>query len=222
MANPYHHALSCVKVWGGTVEDYIKIHDWFDASKEHFGDFRHRALRHHSQGIYEAERLFGGTDHTILPIKVQLGIALGLTEGGGAAHIAGGCLEEGADRLGIGAGDVPAIDGVTEGFGMHGRAIAVDQAAAIEFADALAAAPGIVKKSVTLLAAPIPDLLLQAVPLSSVADIEYSEGVSSIKRNDRNRVVTIGPKDDYLQHEYFSHRANAIAWVRPAPKPTPA
>jgi FAD/FMN-containing dehydrogenase len=37
--------------------------------------------------------------------------------------------------------------------------------AAIEFADALAAAPGVVKKSVTLLAAPIPDLLLQAVPL---------------------------------------------------------
>ncbi|KQW29162.1 ABC transporter permease [Rhizobium sp. Root274] len=30
------------------------------------------------------------------------------------------------------------------------------------------------------------------VPLSSVADIDYSEGVSSIKRNDRNRVVTIG------------------------------
>ena len=32
----------------------------------------------------------------------------------------------------------------------------------------------------------------QAVPLSSVADIDYSEGVSSIKRNDRNRFVTIG------------------------------
>ena len=31
-----------------------------------------------------------------------------------------------------------------------------------------------------------------AVPLSSVADIDYSEGVSSIKRNNRNRVVTIG------------------------------
>ncbi len=30
------------------------------------------------------------------------------------------------------------------------------------------------------------------VPLSSVADIDYSEGVSSIKRNDRNRVVSIG------------------------------
>ncbi|MBX3600155.1 MAG: FAD-binding oxidoreductase [Rubrivivax sp.] len=37
--------------------------------------------------------------------------------------------------------------------------------AAIEFADALASAPGIVKKSVTLLAAPIPDLLLAATPL---------------------------------------------------------
>jgi len=37
--------------------------------------------------------------------------------------------------------------------------------AAIGFADALAHAPGIVKKSVTLLAAPIPDLLLAATPL---------------------------------------------------------
>ena len=37
--------------------------------------------------------------------------------------------------------------------------------AAIEFGDALASAPGIVKKSVTLLASPIPDLLLAATPL---------------------------------------------------------
>jgi FAD/FMN-containing dehydrogenase len=36
--------------------------------------------------------------------------------------------------------------------------------AALEFGDVLASSPGIVKKSVTLLAAPIPDLLLQAVP----------------------------------------------------------
>lgn len=32
----------------------------------------------------------------------------------------------------------------------------------------------------------------QFVPLSSVADIDYSEGPSSIKRHDRNRVVSIG------------------------------
>ena len=36
---------------------------------------------------------------------------------------------------------------------------------ALGFGDALASAPGIVKKSVTLLAAPIPDLLLAATPL---------------------------------------------------------
>jgi hypothetical protein len=59
MANSYHHALSSVKKWGGEVEDYLPIHDWFDASKEIWADFRHRALRHHAQGIYECERTFG-------------------------------------------------------------------------------------------------------------------------------------------------------------------
>ena len=42
--------------------------------------------------------------------------------------------------------------------------------AAIEFADALASSPGITKKSVTLLAAPIPDLLLAATPLLKGSD----------------------------------------------------
>jgi hypothetical protein len=59
MANPYHHALSSRHKWGGEVEDYIAIHSWFDESKEHHGDFRHRALRHHAQGIFEAQRVFG-------------------------------------------------------------------------------------------------------------------------------------------------------------------
>jgi hypothetical protein len=61
MANPYHHAVSSQRKWGGEVEDYIRIHTWFDESKEHHGDFRHRALRHHAQGIFEAERVFGQT-----------------------------------------------------------------------------------------------------------------------------------------------------------------
>lgn len=59
MANPYHHACSSAKKWGGVPEDYQEIHDFFDASKEHYADFRHRALRHHAQGIFEAERVFG-------------------------------------------------------------------------------------------------------------------------------------------------------------------
>lgn len=61
MAHPYHHSLSSVKQWGGEVEDYQKLHEWFDASKEMFADFRHRALRHHAQGIFELERTFGKT-----------------------------------------------------------------------------------------------------------------------------------------------------------------
>jgi len=61
MANPYHHALSSQRKWGAEIEDYIALHTWFDESKEHHGDFRHRALRHHAQGIFEAERVFGHT-----------------------------------------------------------------------------------------------------------------------------------------------------------------
>ena len=59
MANPYHHALSSVAKWGGAVEDYLPIHQWFDESKAHLADARHRALRHHTMGIFECEKLFG-------------------------------------------------------------------------------------------------------------------------------------------------------------------
>ena len=52
----YNHALSSVKKFGGKVEDYIKIHEWFDESKGFYGDLRHRALRHHTQGIVECEK----------------------------------------------------------------------------------------------------------------------------------------------------------------------
>lgn len=61
MAHPYHHALSSVNKWGGTPEDYLPIHNWFDESKQITADFRHRALRHHAEGIFMCERLFGIT-----------------------------------------------------------------------------------------------------------------------------------------------------------------
>ena len=73
MAHPYHHALSSVKKWGGCVEDYQHIHDWFDESKAHMADFRHRALRHHSEGIFTAEKIFGTTltnsDGRVVPVR---------------------------------------------------------------------------------------------------------------------------------------------------------
>jgi hypothetical protein len=61
MAHPYHHSLSSVKKWGGVVEDYQRLHDWFDESKQITADFRHRALRHHAEGIFMLETIFGKT-----------------------------------------------------------------------------------------------------------------------------------------------------------------
>jgi hypothetical protein len=59
--HPYHHALSSVKKFGGIVENYMRIHEWFDETKKYFGDARHRALRHHTAGIFWCEEKFGDT-----------------------------------------------------------------------------------------------------------------------------------------------------------------
>jgi hypothetical protein len=61
MAHTYTHAETSAKIFGGKPEDYQALHNWMDAPKECFADFRHRALRHHAQGIFEAERVFGIT-----------------------------------------------------------------------------------------------------------------------------------------------------------------
>ncbi len=59
MTHPLYHSNNSARLYGGKPEDYTAIHDWLDATKETFADFRHRALRHHSQGCFEAERVFG-------------------------------------------------------------------------------------------------------------------------------------------------------------------
>lgn len=73
MTHTVFHAQSSVRKWGGRVEDYLPIHDWLDATKETFCDFRHRALRHHSQGVFEAERVFGhairNSDGVSVPVR---------------------------------------------------------------------------------------------------------------------------------------------------------
>ena len=61
MADSYHHAMSSARKWGGTPEDYLPVHNWFDGSKAIMCDFRHRALRHHAEGIDAAIKLFGPT-----------------------------------------------------------------------------------------------------------------------------------------------------------------
>ncbi len=61
MAHPWHHAERSARLFGGQAEDYLEIHNWFDESKAHMPDLRHRALRHHSEGIFLCERIFGVT-----------------------------------------------------------------------------------------------------------------------------------------------------------------
>ena len=61
MAHPFHHALSSSKKFGGIPNDYQAIHDWFDQTKAHMPDVRHRALLHSSFGIFLCEQVFGKT-----------------------------------------------------------------------------------------------------------------------------------------------------------------
>lgn len=56
---PYIHAQNSVSKFGGKIEDYLPIHDFFDSSKAHLPDMRHRAIFHSSFGIYIVERIFG-------------------------------------------------------------------------------------------------------------------------------------------------------------------
>lgn len=74
MAHPFHHAQSTARIWGGKPEDYQAIHDWFDDTKSTYADFRHRALRHHTYGIFECERVFGVTitnsDGRQVPVRI--------------------------------------------------------------------------------------------------------------------------------------------------------
>jgi hypothetical protein len=73
MAHPFEHAQSSAKKFGGRAEDYLVIHSWLDESKAFFPDFRHRALRHHAEGIFLCERIFGvvitNSEGTQVPVR---------------------------------------------------------------------------------------------------------------------------------------------------------
>ena len=73
MSHPLFHSISSQKKHGGTVNDYIKLHNWFDETKSAFPDMRHRALRHHSEGIFWLEQQFGtyitNSDGKMVPVR---------------------------------------------------------------------------------------------------------------------------------------------------------
>ena len=74
MAHCYYHALSSVRKWGGRPDDYLPLYQWFDQSKAILADPRHRALRHHAEGIFMLEALFGATivnaDGRTVPVRL--------------------------------------------------------------------------------------------------------------------------------------------------------
>lgn len=56
---PLVHAKISVRKFGGIAEDYIEIHNWFDQTKAHVADARHRLVLHNSFGIFLCEQIFG-------------------------------------------------------------------------------------------------------------------------------------------------------------------
>lgn len=76
MSHPWHHSLSSARRFGGKPNDYVSIHNWFDETKSHLASWQHRALRHHSLGIFDCEKLFGvvitNSDGVPVPVR-QIG-----------------------------------------------------------------------------------------------------------------------------------------------------
>ncbi len=58
---PIVHSRNSVKYFGGTVQDYLPLHDWMDSTKAAYADFAHRAILHNTFGIFLGEQLFGTT-----------------------------------------------------------------------------------------------------------------------------------------------------------------
>lgn len=59
MAHPMEHAKSSARKWGGEPHEYLKYHEWFDETKAWIGHSKHRMFRHHSEGIFQLEQIFG-------------------------------------------------------------------------------------------------------------------------------------------------------------------
>ncbi len=56
---PYRHSRNSIKSFGGSLEDYLPIHDFIDSSKQAVPDMRHRTVLHSAFGIYIVEKVFG-------------------------------------------------------------------------------------------------------------------------------------------------------------------
>jgi len=58
---PWLHAVASAKKYGGEPSDYLMLHLFFDKTKEHVPDNRHRVVLHNSFGIFLLSQMFGET-----------------------------------------------------------------------------------------------------------------------------------------------------------------
>ena len=63
-------SILSAETYGGYPEDYHKIHSWFDQGETFFNNLRHYALRHHSTGIFDAEKVFGPIIKNGIGVKI--------------------------------------------------------------------------------------------------------------------------------------------------------
>ena len=56
---PTIHAQLSARKYGGDWQEYLPIHEWFDQTKAHIPDMRHRAILHSSFGIYLCTQVHG-------------------------------------------------------------------------------------------------------------------------------------------------------------------
>lgn len=74
--HPYFHAASSVRAYGGTVEDYLSLHTFLDATKEHYAGPLHRLFLHSTWGVYLVEGMVGATfvreDGKTMPLRLLL------------------------------------------------------------------------------------------------------------------------------------------------------
>ena len=74
MAHTNFRAKSLVRNFELCVNDCRPIDDYFDESRSYMCDVRHRALRHHHEGIFLREKLFGvsitNSDGREVPVRI--------------------------------------------------------------------------------------------------------------------------------------------------------
>ena len=56
---PYEHSLLSVRDFGGTTDDYLKIHEYLDQTKFMLPHWSHRMFLHNTLGMSLCEQQFG-------------------------------------------------------------------------------------------------------------------------------------------------------------------